>query len=314
MLKPSKAMVTASQWYAKLASGEASERDYAAWQSWKDANNEHAKAWQQLEEINQQFQQLPKEVGLSTLQRPVLPRRQAFKQLVVMVGVGTASWYAYREQPWREVLADYKTAVGETREVQLADGTQLYMNTDTAINVQYNNQQRQIELVEGEVLIKTGHNDTVQRNFTVKTQHGLVTALGTHFSVRNFADHTKASLFEGQIKVEPSGNLGQSIVLNAGESVSFTNQQLSSTEKARFTDVAWSKGILVAYAMPLSQFAAELSRYRPGVLRCDPAVAKFEISGSFPTQDTDAALNILTNTLPLRVRSVTRFWTNIQAI
>jgi transmembrane sensor len=314
MLKPSQAMVTASQWYAKLASGEASERDYAAWQNWKDANNEHAQAWQQLEEINQQFQQLPKEVGLNTLQRPVLPRRQAFKQLVVMVGVGTASWYAYREQPWSEVLADYKTAVGETREVQLADGTQLYLNTDTAINVQYNNQQRQIELVEGEVLIKTGHNDTAQRNFTVKTQHGLVTALGTHFSVRNFADHTKASLFEGQIKVEPNGNLGQSIVLNAGESISFTSQQLSSTEKARFTDVAWSNGILVAYAMPLSQFAAELSRYRPGVLRCDPAVAKLEISGSFPTQDTDAALNILTNTLPVRVQSITRYWTSIQAI
>ena len=313
MLKPSQAMVAASQWYAKLASGEANERDYAAWQSWKDASIKHAQAWQQLEEINQQFQQLPPKVGLTTLQKPAPPRRQALKQLAVMFCVGTASWYTYQEQPWRELLADYKTAVGETREIQLADGTQLYLNTNTTINVLYNNQQRQVELIEGEVLIKTGHQDNAQRNFTVKTQYGLVTALGTHFSVRNFANYTKASLFEGQIKVEPESNLGQNIVLNAGESINFTSTQLSRPEKARLTDAAWSKGILVAYAMPLAQFLAELSRYRPGLLRCDPAVAKLEISGSFPTQDTDAVLETLTNTLPVRIHTIMGYWTTIQA-
>lgn len=314
MLKPSQAIIDASQWYAKLASGSATQNDYAEWQSWKSENKEHEQAWQQLDEINQQFQQLPPEVGFATLQKPVLARRQAIKQFAVMFGIGVASWYTLREQPWREALADYKTAVGEYREIKLADGTQIYLNTQTSINVQYNNLQRQLELIEGEVLIKTGHQNSAQVNLTVKTQHGVVTALGTHFSVRNFEDHSKASLYEGQIKIEPSGQVGKSIVLNAGESINFSKQQLSNVEKARLTDVAWSKGILVVYAMPLSQFSAELSRYRVGLLRCDPAVANLEISGSFPTQDTDAALNTLANTLPVRVISFTRYWTNIQAI
>ena len=98
MSKPvPQAIIAASNWYAILASGNASASDLSAWQQWKDASFENNHAWQQLEEINQQFKQIPPKVGLNTLQNPTLNRRQAVKQLAVLVGVGSTSWIAYRE-------------------------------------------------------------------------------------------------------------------------------------------------------------------------------------------------------------------------
>ncbi|MDH8131951.1 iron dicitrate transport regulator FecR, partial [Klebsiella pneumoniae] len=51
---------------------------------------------------------------------------------------------------------------------------------------------------------------------------------------------------------------------------------------------AWSQGILSFSDKPLSEVIATLSRYRNGVLRCDPAVAGLRLSGTFPLKNTDA--------------------------
>lgn len=308
------AMVAASQWYATLASGSASATDYAAWQQWKEASVENAHAWQQLEEINHQFKQIPPKVGLSTLQNTTQNRRQVLKQLAVLVGVSSTSWYAYREQPWRPMLADYSTSVGVTQEIKLEDGTQLTLNTDTSINVQYNNQQRQIELLQGEILIKTSHHNSAGRDFVVKTPHGQVTALGTQFLVRNFGSYSKASLFEGVIKIAINNASEKVVTLKANDSIEFTHQQFSGVHGVKLTETAWAKGMLVVYAMPLKQFSAELSRYRPGVLRCDPSIAQLEISGAFPINNTNAVLETLASTLPVRIHKMTDYWVSIQAL
>ena len=134
------------------------------------------------------------------------------------------------------------------------------------------------------------------------------------FLVRNYGDYSKASLFEGVVKVLPSSNQQQSIMLKTGESVTFSSQQLSSIGKAKRTDIAWSSGMLVAYAMPLKHFAAELSRYRPGILRCEPAIEQLEISGTFSTKNTDTALETLASTLPVRIHKMTEYWVTIQAL
>ena len=57
----------------------------------------------------------------------------------------------------------------------------------------------------------------------------------------------------------------------------------------------------------------ELSRYRRGVLRCDPAVAQLAVSGAFPLLDSNLALSMLQATYPLRIRRVTDFWITLAA-
>ena len=74
-----------------------------------------------------------------------------------------------------------------------------------------------------------------------------------------------------------------------------------------------TQGVLVVERMRLDDFLVELGRYRPGVLRCDPAVGAILVSGAFPVARTDAVLDMLEETLPVRRRSLGPYWTTIAA-
>ena len=74
---------------------------------------------------------------------------------------------------------------------------------------------------------------------------------------------------------------------------------------------AWVDGYLVAERMRLGDFLAELDRYRPGLLRCDPAVAGIRLSGSYPLADTDRVLAMLQDSLPVTVQRRTRYWVTV---
>ena len=63
----------------------------------------------------------------------------------------------------------------------------------------------------------------------------------------------------------------------------------------------------------LGDFIAELSRYRRGVLRCAPSVASLRLSGAFRIDGTDTILENLSQSLPVSVRFVTRYWASVEA-
>jgi transmembrane sensor len=65
--------------------------------------------------------------------------------------------------------------------------------------------------------------------------------------------------------------------------------------------------------MLLSEFTAELSRYRPGLLRCAPEVADLKVSGTYQLADTEQILQLLARSLPLRIDYRTRYWVSIGA-
>ncbi|MFT4193241.1 MAG: iron dicitrate transport regulator FecR, partial [Ottowia sp.] len=53
---------------------------------------------------------------------------------------------------------------------------------------------------------------------------------------------------------------------------------------------------------------AEMARYRPGRIVCDPRVADLRVSGLFHIRDTDQALQFLIQTQPVSVTYLTRWW------
>ena len=311
------AMQQASTWYARWLAGDMDEQAKIAWQHWLDADEEHTLAWQKVERIQQYFGKVPGSLALATLQAPPsAERRRILKQLVLLLSVSGAGYYSYREQPWRGVLADVTTRVGERRQIQLVDGTVVHLNTDSAINIAFTDTARVIELVRGEILIETAHEASrAYRPFSVVTQQGSVTALGTRFSVREWQqqqqDYVKVNVYESMVDVRTARNPDAPIRVNAGEALVFSHSQTFAKTRLKATDKAWINGLIVVYAMRLQDFADELSRYQPGVLRCDPAVADLQISGSFPIADIEAVLNTVEQTLPVRVRRFTRFWTTL---
>ncbi|MGK5057453.1 FecR family protein [Janthinobacterium sp. LB2P49] len=233
------------------------------------------------------------------------PRRHAVKTLALLLACGTSLYAFERRSPWRGWTADYRTGVNQRRVVTLNDGTQLTLNTSSAVNIAYDGAQRRIELLAGEIFIATG-KDALQRPFFVDTPHGSLQALGTRFTVRLHEQYASAGVLEGAVAVL-AGDGAQRLVLRPGEGAHFDGAGMHRQALTPYGG-AWLDGMLVARDMRLADFLAELSRYSNHPLACAPAIAGLRVSGSYPLADVNAILDAVSASLRLRRNTVTRFW------
>lgn len=307
----------AAQWLAVLYDGQTDE-DIAACKRWRAADPEHERAWQRAQRINQKFGIVPGAVGLPALGRKVLvDRRRVVKTLLLFMLAAPVGYASYRYTPWAAMNADYRTAKGEHREISLADGTRVHLGTNTSIDIAYDGTQRLLRLHAGEIEVSTGSDadHAGYRPFIVQTTQGHIRALGTRFVVRKDegATTTRVSVLEHAVEIRPQAANGKLIVLNAGQQTRFSVSGFDMVEAIDPHVVDWTNGVLFASKMRLEDFAAELNRYRPGLLRCDPAVADLRITGSFQLDNTDNILNALPDALPVEVLFRTRYWVTIVA-
>ena len=303
----------AADWLVQLQSGAATEEDHRAIQHWRNRSPQHAIAWQRAEALLGDLRAVPGGLASDTFQRlnrnSRVGRRQALHRLGVFLMAGPALWMAYRELPWQEWSADQRTAIGEQKNVSLPDGTQLLINTGSALNIAFNAHERRIKLLEGEVLITTAKDPS--RSFMVETRHGTARALGTRFSVRVGEQRSHVAVTEGAVEMLPL-HASQGRVLKAGEQSAFGFDSSAPAAPLDAAALTWEHGMMVARNMRLDDLLAELGRYRPGVLRCHQAVAGLTVSGAFPLKDTDASLHLLQDTLPIRISSLTRYWVAVE--
>ena len=307
-----KVLDQAATWLVQLHASEVSAAERAEWQRWHDADPQHARAWRRAEALLGRIGGLP-----PALARPALGRdhdamrRSVVTRLAVLLALAPTAWTAWRMGP--EWTADYRTATGAQENIKLADGSAVMLNTATALNVRFDAQQRLLCLVSGEILIDTAADiQTPARPFLVETAQGRMQALGTRFVVRQREQGTDLTVLQGAVEIRPHQG-SESLIVHAGEKVSFDAGLIGRPLPAGANDAAWSQGMLVADAMPLQSLAEELSRYRRGVIRVDPAVAKLPVSGAFPLDNTERSLSMLQSTYPLQLEFSTRYWVRLSA-
>lgn len=309
----------AAQWLMRVhPAAEPDENELHACQQWRASHAEHELAWQRAQQLNAKFGIMPPMLGKAALGRPSAcspeqQRRAAVKKLALLLTLAPASLLAYRQLPVNSWRADYRTATGERRNVQLADGSHVRMNTGSAFNAVYDDTQRLLILHEGELLIETARDSqSPARPFRVQTADGHIRAIGTRFTVKRVAAWSDVAVFEGAVEVQTRDDAMQTRILAANHQLRFSATGLDETEALVSHNADWTHGILHADNQRLADFCAELSRHRRGWLRCDPAVADLRISGSFQLDDTDRILRALVGTLPLRITFHTRYWVTIQ--
>jgi transmembrane sensor len=303
----------AAGWLVRVQSETLSAADSAALDRWRARSADHEAAWQRAETMLRSFGQVPPHIGGQTLrQAHRAGRRQAVRALAGLLVLGPAAWMGARELPWREWRADLRTATGEQRRIALADGTQLVLNTASAVDVDYTFAQRVLWLRAGEILLTTGHDPApVRRPVLVQTPQGVLRALGTRFMVRDEGARVRVAVYEGAVEVRPAREGANPLVLAAGDQTVFSAEGAAAPVSADPLAASWADGMLAARNWRLADLVAELGRYRHGVLRCDPAVAGLRVSGAFPLNDIDASLRLLEKTLPVRVSQVTPWWITV---
>ena len=179
----------AVEWYLLEQSGQATPDDLAASAQWRARDPEHARAWNRVQQVSQTAGMLPPDLAVPVLRRP---QRRVAVQVLLALMAAPAAWLLVRH----DMLADYRSGVGERREVSLPDGGTVVLNTDSAVDVAYGAGERRLTLRRGEVLVQTRPDHAGSRPFIVATCHGRIRALGTRFTVRVDDDNSHVTVLE----------------------------------------------------------------------------------------------------------------------
>ncbi|WP_296262668.1 MULTISPECIES: FecR domain-containing protein [unclassified Pseudomonas] len=318
--EPSPAVVRqAIEWMMRLNSPTASPRVRQRFEQWRAAHRDHECAWQRVLSLNadlhSRFQALPASGAAfdaleSSAQR--LGRRQAMKLLSGLLVAGSGAYLTKDLAPWQQWAADFSTQVGQRSEVVLADGTRLQLNTDSAVDQNFDAQQRLITLSKGEILVTCGTDasSTIPRPLWVSCKHGMLEGVTGRFVVRQDENRTRLSVIEGHVLIRSRGS--SSVTVHAGQSYALDGQRTQLLSLLEMDPGAWADGLIVTRDMRLGDFISEVARYRRGHVGCAQDLAPLRLSGVFRVEDTDKLLAILTQTLPVRLVYRTRWWVTLQ--
>lgn len=191
------ALRQAAGWYAMLQSGEAGAAQRDCWRRWLAADPTHAAAWEKMEAVSRRFAALPAAPTLSALNTPGRARRSAAKKVLALGAVTAFGGIAARRDS-RDALAALgageQTAVGEIRRLALADGAGLWMNTDTALDVDFLRGMQHVALHRGEILL---HGAAASRPIVVDVLDGRLTASAPHVGVLKEGANAALTVYGG---------------------------------------------------------------------------------------------------------------------
>ncbi|MGA4633138.1 FecR family protein [Pseudomonas solani] len=295
----------ASAWHFRLQADDVSaadRRDFAAWLAGSEAR---ARAWSEVQTL------------LGALQRPARAahaaerwpaRRGAWRgwacAAALLLGLGVT----LMQSPWLDRLrADQATAVGESRTLDLADGSRVQLNTDSAVQVELGEHERRVRLLRGEAFFEVTH--APERPFLVESGAGWVKVVGTRFSVDRREGETRVRVESGRVEV--NGGSRQAVLLEHGQGVEFGAAGLGAAHGIDpLQAFAWRQRQLVFRQQPLGEVVAELNRYWPGrTFVVGEALERRVVSGVFEIDKPDAVLKALHLTLGLDVQRFTPYLT-----
>ncbi|WP_265533646.1 FecR family protein [Pseudomonas saponiphila] len=208
--------------------------------------------------------------------------------LVLAVALGTG-WQPGR---WVDDLgADYVSAPGQVRTVTLADQSQVTLDADSAIAVDFSGGERHVQLRRGAGFFSVSHTGAP---FVVAAGEGETRVLGTQFEVRLQPAGAQVTVLSGRVAVTAAQGAAQQ-VLGAGQQVAYGHAVATPLHGVDSeAQLAWRQGWLNYYHAPLGEVVADLRRYFPGrIVLLNDELAARRVSGSFSSKDPQAVLDSL---------------------
>ena len=299
----------ASHWVTRLHSADCTEAERYAIDDWLAENETHSVAYQQVLTFWQQLADIEPHAGVELeaaraylrdkrqARRPFSSKRAAtLLSLLLVMSTSPFFWSWLHTQ-------NYHTAKGERASIELSDGSQIELNTDTELSVQYTDEARNVKLQHGEALFTVEHNSA--KPFAVTAANGVIKDIGTRFNVYQQAVKVSVTVLEGEVSVTTDKNATPHNV-KPNQQLSYdTNGQLTPVSQVDVNSTtAWQKKQLVFKAQPLSAVIEQLARYHNVSLHiADPRLQALKVSGSFPSDDLHTALNTIASALPIKISS-----------
>ncbi len=257
-------------------------------------------------------------------------RASAAAAAVAMTAGVVLVWFLAQSSPQAPSIAAgfYSTRVGEVVTLVLVDGSSAQLNTNTQVEVRYDDAQRTVRLLEGEAHFEVSHNPDIP--FVVYAGRGAVRAVGTAFGVRLMDTEIAVTVTQGRVDLEtldtasPGGAAPSSGKAENHPSAMTRIGSLTAGQTARFGShrkpidavqtlttpqvamrLSWREGLLTFAGEPLDEVVADISRYTDmSVVIVDPNIKTVRIGGQFKIGETDALLDVLQTSFGIAVRRI----------
>lgn len=196
--------------------------------------------------------------------------------------------------------ARYSTPIGEIRRVELADGSEVVLGGNTAIEVTLGKARRDAVVLEGQAYFDVMH--APDRPFRVTAGRARVEVVGTAFDVRRGPTDTTISVVEGRVVVATDGSASRA--LSAGEKISVGAAGQMGVIRTFDASQAlgWQEYRFYFEDSRLIDLVADLNRYSQKPVELDGAgLEDLNISASFTLEQSSEMLAGLAAALSLEL-------------
>lgn len=256
----------AHAWLVRLKPGLATTADLDDFRAWAAQSKAHALAFADARRLWDEVGPAARSTAADLAALVSAPKPRALLQRRQFLGgslaaAAAAASYVAVSPPmglWPSLPdllgADYRTSKGERRQVALADGASIEMNTQTSIAIE---NPHVVELLSGE-----GAMTSAAQEIQVVAGSGRTRASNASFCIRHDGDRVRVTCLDGSIDVTMGA---QMVTVAAREQVSYSRAGL---ERAIAIDpelvAGWRTGYLKFQDTPLTDVVAEANRYRRG--------------------------------------------------
>lgn len=290
----------ANAWWVRLDSDTVSAQERDQFAHWLAADPQHQQAFDAVCGLWDELDTIKRRIVKTEITEP---KTLWFHRLWALPTLAMCCLVLWLFSPLSILLsADFHTGYGEIRDIRLSDGSVVHLNSNSALAVHIDGNQRQLTLLQGEAGFEVSPDPT--RPFQVHADHGTVTALGTAFNIRLHNKLAEVSVTQHSVAVDVEQADGQMLHAVVSEGQQLVYDQQAGLGRLKVIDsqtvTAWQRGKLVFENQPLGEVIAELNRYHRGyLLISDDSIAERRVNGVFRTDQPLVVLGVLENSLQL---------------
>jgi transmembrane sensor len=320
----------AAAWDTCQRSANCTPEDRAAFARWIAADPLHRETFERLQVMYRVFRSSKNSPVLRSVYDSVRAMRNrrrrrgkvALAAVFAVAALATALWaFAPNLLGFLHGGETYVTGVGQRSNVTLQDGSSLELNSQTTVKVSFNDKQRLVTLLDGQVLFRVAHN--AKWPFVVRARDREIVALGTAFDVRLERSAMRVTLLEGKVSVTQDEDTSSAVVpekpvvLTPGEQLVTRRVAAASlkqtmrdqtSEVVRDIDIAkvtgWRDGQVFLEDLSLGDAVAEMNKHSAvQIVLSDPSLDRLRVNGMFRAGEQEAFVTALESYFPIKAES-----------
>jgi transmembrane sensor len=306
-------------WLSRVHAPEATEADWLALEAWLAASPAHLAAYDSAERVSAELDALAPElrralaapIATQPAPRRAPPRRHAssarriWRPLAGIAAAAAAAVLFVAVRPEAPVPTEvFQTQKGESRLLDLADGSHIHLNSGSRLTVRLEKTARRLELAEGEAAFDVAHDPN--RPFLIAAGERTIRVVGTEFDVLRHDGRLRVTVRRGVVSVQSPEDApqGEPILLRAGDQLDHrTGERAWVVQKVDAEAAfAWKRGDLVYRDQPLGEVVGDLNRYFETPVRAVGPAADLRFSGVLKIENEAAVVRRLQAFLPVTAR------------